>query len=155
MSKKKSGSGKLILLVIVILVLLGVVLIGKKSLIDKKVPVVAVPTVVAQPYADEITVVTPSSNENVTSPLTITGKAKGMWYFEGSFPADLVDENGVSLGTVALTAKGDWMTEDFVDFEGKIEFTPPVGTTGKLIIKNDNPSGMPENDKTLEIPVKF
>lgn len=106
-------------------------------------------------YSDEMLVDNPRPNQSVASPLVIQGKARGNWFFEGSFPAELFDENNVPLGTVALTAEGEWMTEEFVPFTGEISFLKPKTSTGKLIIKNDNPSGLPENEKKLEIPVKF
>jgi len=46
------------------------------------------------------------------------------------------------------------MTKGFVAFEGKITFEKPV-SIGKavLLLKKDNPTGMPEHDDTIEIPV--
>src|ERR1700746_2179249 len=43
----------------------------------------------------------------VTSPLTITGKAKG-WYFEASFPVKLLDGQGNVLASGPAQAQGDW-----------------------------------------------
>jgi len=48
------------------------------------------------------------------------------------------------------------MTEDFVRFSGELIFeTPGVSNRGALILRKDNPSGMPENDDALEIPITF
>jgi hypothetical protein len=48
------------------------------------------------------------------------------------------------------------MTEDFVPFTATIEFeTPDYGDIGALILKKDNPSGLPEHDDAYEIPVRF
>jgi len=106
-------------------------------------------------YRDEIIIDFPRPQTLVESPLTITGKAKGSWFFEGSFPIELVDENGKTLGQAAAKAQGDWMTSDFVSFKGEITFVKPLVAKGKLIIKNDNPSGNSENQKEIKIPVNF
>jgi hypothetical protein len=104
---------------------------------------------------DLIRVDSPRPNQTVESPLLITGQARGNWFFEASFPVKLLDENGSELDAAIATAKEDWMTEDFVPFFVKLEFTVPKGKTGSLILKKDNPSGLPENDDELRIPVAF
>lgn len=106
-------------------------------------------------YVNEIHVDNPRPNQIITSPLTIIGQAQGSWYFEAQFPIELQDENGTSIGTSSAAAGEDWMTNDFVPFTAQLLFTQPAHTTGKLILKNANPSGQPENDKTLTIPIKF
>jgi hypothetical protein len=48
------------------------------------------------------------------------------------------------------------MTADFVPFTATLNFTKPsYGNNGFLILKKDNPSGLPEHDDALEIQVKF
>jgi hypothetical protein len=103
-----------------------------------------------------IVVAAPTVSGAVTSPLTITGKARGTWYFEGSAPAVLLDQNGSVIAHGHIQAQGDWMTTEFVPFTGTLIFDPqPVGSTGTLVLTNDNPSGDPTRQKTLDIPVKF
>ncbi len=54
------------------------------------------------------------------------------------------------------TANDNWMTTEFVPFSSSLEFTPPKETDiGFLILKKDNPSGLPENDDQIEIPIRF
>ena len=106
--------------------------------------------------AELILAATPRPNEVVKSPIEITGKARGFWFFEASFPIRLVDANDTELASGFATADGEWMTEDFVPFTSTLAFpiqTP--GTTGTLILLRDNPSGLPENDDALLIPVVF
>ncbi|MFH1457323.1 MAG: Gmad2 immunoglobulin-like domain-containing protein [Patescibacteria group bacterium] len=100
----------------------------------------------------------PEQNEIITSPLLITGKARGNWFFEASFPIVLVDWDGRIIATAIAEAQSDWMTEDFVEFKAELNFNNPdisVSNRGALILKKDNPSGLPENDDALEIPIKF
>lgn len=106
-------------------------------------------------YKDEILVHAPRPTQKITSPLRISGEARGPWFFEGSFSAELFDPNGQSLGTAILQAQGEWMSEEMVPFVGELTFTAPSGGKGTLMIHNANPSGLPENQKELRMPVSF
>ncbi|MBI5414222.1 hypothetical protein HZA38_01780 [Candidatus Peregrinibacteria bacterium] len=106
--------------------------------------------------SDQIRVTSPQKNEVIKSPLEITGEARGPWFFEASFPIQLVDDKGNLIIESFAEAQGNWMTENFVPFVSKLEFSVPTGiTNGELILKKDNPSGLPENDAEIRIPVRF
>lgn len=99
---------------------------------------------------------TPRAGETVKSPLTIRGEARGNWFFEASFPVTIVDWDGRIIGEGIAQAQGDWMTAEFVPFEATLTFTvdpKAYSNRGALILKKDNPSGLPENDDSVEIPV--
>lgn len=109
---------------------------------------------------DLITVDSPLPGATVSSPLTITGEARGTWYFEASAPVVLTDWDGKIIAQGHVDAQGDWMTSDFVPFKATLTFTIPAPgnpavNRGTLILKNDNPSGDPARDKSVEIPVVF
>lgn len=104
---------------------------------------------------DLIRTTNPRPNELIQSPLEIKGEARGYWFFEASFPIKLVDEKGNELGMAIAQTQSDWMTEDFVPFETKLEFQEPETKKGFLILKKDNPSGLQENDDELRVPVRF
>lgn len=98
----------------------------------------------------------PRPNDKISSPLEIGGQARGTWFFEGDFPVVLTDLGGLIIAKGFLSAEGDWMTEDFVDFSGTLEYAKPdYGKKGTLILQKDNPSGLEENDDALEVPIKF
>jgi spore germination protein GerM len=101
----------------------------------------------------EISVATPRPNQIINSPLIVEGSAIGNWYFEASFPIELIDGQGKILGQSHVQAQSDWMTENLVPFKGEINYQAAATTTGKLVLKNDNPSGLPQNEKKFEIPV--
>lgn len=106
--------------------------------------------------SDLIKLQTPQPNQSVTSPLKIAGEARGGWFFEGSFPVLLVNWDGLIIAQGFATAQGEWMTEDFVSFTAELEFDKPfLYNNGALILKKDNPSGLPEHDDALEIPIFF
>ena len=102
-----------------------------------------------------IRITLPRPGDVVKSPLEITGEARGNWYFEASFPIELSDANGNILASHYATAQGEWMTENFVPFKSIIEFRSPTTATGTLSLRKDNPSGLPEHDDALMLPVKF
>jgi hypothetical protein len=106
-------------------------------------------------YKDMIRVVEPTAGQLVSSPLTISGEARGMWYFEADFPVRIEDANGNELGRHYATAQGDWMTEEYVPFASELVFATPTTEFGVLILEKDNPSGLPEHADQVEIPVQF
>ena len=104
----------------------------------------------------EIFIDSPKENSVVSSPIKITGKAPGNWFFEASAPVTITNWDGLIIGESFITAKGEWMTTDYVPFEGTLEFTnTEYGDYGFLILRKDNPSGLPENDDAIEFKVLF
>lgn len=93
--------------------------------------------------------------DTIKSPLTITGKARGVWYFEGSFPVELRDSNNVQLAIEPATAKTDWMTTDWVSFSTTLNFSASTTGTGILIFHRDNPSDNPALDESYQMVVNF
>lgn len=107
-------------------------------------------------YKDLIQIDFPNKDvEYVSSPLIVKGKARGNWYFEASFPIEVLDEDGSPLGTGIAQAQGDWMTTEYVPFEGKVTFSKPKGKKGSIIFKKDNPSGEAKFDDSVSIAVSF
>lgn len=109
-----------------------------------------------------ITVSAPVPNGFVSSPMLITGGARGQWFFEGSFPVVLTNWDGLVIVEGYATAESNWFTEEYVPFSTTLEFENPYKAgdpdfmkQGFLIFKKDNPSGLPENDDALEIPILF
>lgn len=121
------------------------------------VPVVEEPAQGSVPYKDLIRLDYPAPEAQVTSPLLVKGEARGNWYFEGSFPVVLTDWDGKIIAEGVAQAKGDWMSTDYVPFEVTLNYSveTTVSNRGSLILKKDNPSGLPENDDALEITVFF
>lgn len=112
------------------------------------------------PKEDLIRVFAPMANEEISSPLIIKGDARGYWFFEASFPVVLVDWDGRIIAQTIATAQNNWMTEDFVPFTAELSFEKPefigdFSKRGALILQKDNPSGLPEHDDALEIPIIF
>lgn len=106
-------------------------------------------------YKDLLRNVSVSKDMVIKSPLGLTGEARGNWYFEASFPVKLLDANGKVLFQGPAQAIGEWMTTEYVPFSITVPFPTPETATGTLVLEKDNPSGLPEHDDALRIPVKF
>ena len=103
-----------------------------------------------------IRITTPRPNDVIKSPLEITGEARGVWFFEANFPIVLTDWDGLIIAESYATAQSEWMTKEFVPFKATLIFkNPQYKNNGTLILKKDNPSGLPEHDDALEIPILF
>lgn len=97
----------------------------------------------------------PKAGSEISNPLSFSGKARGIWFFEASFPVRVYDDAGIELGVGIAQAKGDWMTKDFVEFSGQVNFKAPSTDAGKVVFEKDNPSGLEENAGFVEVPIRF
>lgn len=141
----------LIFIIILILIFSGIYFQKSKSSINNNDNV---PTpVITNP---DIEINTPTPNSAVKSPLTVSGKIDSSWMFEGVFPIKILDsqKNVLVQNQGHEVEPGSWTNPGKIPFTATLNFKPTT-TTGFLVIENDNPSGLPENQKTYEIPIKF
>ncbi|MCY1383172.1 hypothetical protein D9M69_712710 [compost metagenome] len=97
-----------------------------------------------------------AERQTVASPLAISGEIPGNWSFEASFPIVLLDPARKIIGQTTAALDGEWMTSNYVPFTATLTFeAPSAGGSGILTLRKDNPSGLPENDDAIEIPVTF
>lgn len=147
-----------IIAVIVIIVAGFFAFSGNQKTITVEIPAQTPPVAEATTTKDIsylIQVATPTPAILVTSPMEISGKARGFWFFEASFPAKIVDANGTELAAFSIETTDDWMTEEFVNFSVTVPFATSTTATGTLILHNSNPSGEAKYDESLMIPVTF
>lgn len=107
------------------------------------------------PETEMIVIDTPVASSSVSSPLIATGSVRGGWFFEASFPVRVFGADGVELGLGIAQAQGDWMTSEFVPFIANVEFDAKANKEGFIRFSKDNPSGLPEYDAHVDVPVKF
>lgn len=91
----------------------------------------------------------------IASPLLVTGKAPGTWFFEANIGLGVLDENGVEIARGHAEADGNWMTTEPVRFVGTIHFVAPLSATGFIEVRKDNPSDLPELDASIRVPIRF
>lgn len=128
-------------------------------------PAPAVPADVAadiEEKQDLIRVESPLPAGAVPPMFEVAGEARGPWYFEASFPIEVLNASGKLITTAVAEAQGDWMTEEFVPFSVTVDVTEAVtkgtitpGEKGTLVFKKSNASGLPEHDDELRIPIVF
>ncbi|MCX6789602.1 MAG: GerMN domain-containing protein [Candidatus Gribaldobacteria bacterium] len=154
MQKKYFIPALAVILVIGVAVCFRLFSVPKESPISQPLNHMQVSTTI-KGNADVIKITKPLANEMVSSPLDIQGEARGTWYFEASFPVKILDLKGNEIATGIAQAKSDWMTESYVPFEVKLDFLVVADTDAVLVLKKDNPSGLPANDDQLEIPIRL
>ena len=141
---------------VVVIGLFVIIVIGAVVLIVLPAPAKAPGGATPASLPDLITVSAPLPNTTIASPLTISGQARGGWYFEASAPVVLKNSVGTVIAEGHVNAQGDWMTADFVPFSTTLTFPPqPAGSAGTLVLMNDNLSGLPENQNELSIAITF
>lgn len=102
-----------------------------------------------------VNVFSPLPGQIINGIVAITGQARGYWFFEASFPIKIIDDKNKELATCLATAQADWMTENFVPFTASLVMPATSASSGFIIFQKDNPSGLPANDASFSLPVKF
>ncbi|HEY9586109.1 MAG TPA: Gmad2 immunoglobulin-like domain-containing protein [Candidatus Paceibacterota bacterium] len=98
----------------------------------------------------------PTPGTTVSTPIAFSGEARGSWFFEGSFPVEVRNITGKTIAKSNAVTRDEWITEEFVSFEGDILLLPqtPSGPLF-LVLKKDNSSGDPTKDEEVIVPVNY
>lgn len=102
---------------------------------------------------DNIVVELPFPGAVTGKDFSVIGKARGTWFFEASFPIEVLDKDGKFLAVGIAQAQGEWMTRDFVPFKADIKVPQSYIGKATLVLKKDNPSGLPEHDASVSFPI--
>jgi hypothetical protein len=102
---------------------------------------------------DDLIAFSIAPNTKVHGIISYRGIVKGGYFFEANILINVLDSNRKVLLKSNATAKDDWMTAGPVNFEGNIDFTNLKKGGAYIEIHNDNASGLPENDKSILIPI--
>ena len=151
--------------IVVLLLMIGVLLwlLSTKSAEAPTVPLATVETSTAvpvetpntspkPPLSAKVLVVFPKPNASVPKKFTVTGKAPGNWFFEASAPIQIRDSENSKIFQGTIKTEEDWMTTKLVPFSGEITVSGYTGPA-TLVLLRDNPSGLPENDDSIEVPI--
>lgn len=103
--------------------------------------------------ADNITVDLPFPGAVTGKEFSVIGKARGTWYFEASFPVEVLDKNGNVLVITPAQAQSEWMTTEFVPFKVVMKVPDSYIGPATLVLNKDNPSGLPEHDASISFPI--
>ena len=136
----------IIILAVIIVVLAGVLLLPSGN-----------PVKSPNQKNEDIKIVSPSPNEEISSPLKITGIVNGNGWagFEGQVgTVKLTDYKGNELSSGILKATTEW-TALPANFEAMLNFVSKNSGPATLIFHNENPSGDSAKDKTYILPIKL
>lgn len=101
-----------------------------------------------------VVVTSPTPGAEVSDPLVVTGRARGYWFLEATFPILLIDDSGYTVAEGVAHATSDWHTTDMVPFEAKVDINSKAHVKSGIIkLEKDNPSG--SNADYVEIPITF
>ncbi len=105
---------------------------------------------------NQVEIKSPVANSTVTGEFSLKGSMPGPWYFEANSLFKILDENYNEIAIGSITALSDWMTEQRVPFDVKLN-TTNFNYKGKatIIIESENVQGDIEGElkvKKMEIP---
>lgn len=150
--------GKLILAIVVIAVFAVAVLFFHKKALAPAVPITdtSLPNTV-QPEIlgnkDDLVSFSILPGSKVSGVTSYSGVIKGAYFFEANIIINILDADKNVLKQSNTMATTDWMTDGPVSFEGNIDFTGLSKGPAYFEIHNDNASDLPENDKSILIPI--
>lgn len=146
------------LIIIVTIVLIFMAWFGyvatQKTLVPPLLPIPSATKITySNATADLIKVETPTPGATTGQVFSVRGQARGTWFFEGSFSIVVLDKSGQILAQSLATSSQDWMTANFIPF--KADFKIPASYIGPatLVLKKDNPSGLPEHEASISFPI--
>ena len=103
--------------------------------------------------SSRVMVTSPGRGAHVEHSFTVAGLAPGPWFFEAQFPVMVRAADGAVVGRAIATAQGEWMTEKQVTFTATMQIDATFHGEATLVLLKDNPSGLPEHDDAVEIPI--
>ncbi len=108
----------------------------------------------------DIVVYQPQPNEKVDMPFSITGQARGYWFYDNAFPIILYDntKTAIAYGTATTTAEiPNSEYEEFVPFSGtfdEYEFLP-VKKKGYILFQRSTGNLETGRNSTVTLPIRF
>jgi|SRR3989338_4559422 len=105
------------------------------------------------PLSARVVVTSPKPDAVVGDTFVVSGQAPGTWYFEASFPIKIVDKDNNFIGQGIAQAQGEWMTVEQVTFTATVVLDGTYSGPATVVLLRDNPSGMPENDDSVSVPI--
>ncbi len=82
----------------------------------------------------------------------VTGRARG-FYFEASFPVEVLDKDGKQIFIGPAQAQGEWMVDSLVPFEITVKVPDTYTGPATLVLHKDNPSDLRQYDASISFPI--
>lgn len=143
-------------IIVVIVVIALVVWFGFFRTVESPVIEIETPKITyINATSDNIRVELPFPDAVVGKAFSVIGQARGTWFFEASFPIEVLDKDGNILATGIAQAQDEWMTEDFVPFKTDIAVPDSYIGPATLVLKKDNPSDIRQYDASISFPINI
>jgi hypothetical protein len=111
-------------------------------------------TPVLEGNTQDLVSVSLTPGQEVSGTVQVTGTLKNNYFFEAVAGVAILDANKKVLRQdTHLEATSDWMTTGPVNFKATLNFNGLPKGKAYVALMNDNPSGLPENQKQILIPV--
>ena len=107
----------------------------------------------SEPLSSSVRVSSPAAGATVGQTFAISGAAPNGWYFEAVFPIMVRDADDNVLAHAQGRAQSDWMISGPVHFTATVTLERIYHGAATLILLKDNPSGLPQNDDSVEVPI--
>lgn len=131
-------------------------LVKELNTIKNKEAIGQTPTPSVSPKAlfDAISFDNLKDGDTITSPFKLTGMIDKSWTFESTFSIEILDKDRKSLKQSPVNVSFENEDSQFGSFSETLTFSTQ-SESGFVVAHADNPSGLPENDKSFEVPVFF
>lgn len=149
--------GKIILLLVILALLsVGIYFLQKEpteEVVDVPVDISSGTMPAIEGNVNDLVSLSIDPNSTVSGLVSFEGSVQGAYFFEGNIQINIVSVDKSVLKAGYATATSDWMTAEPVEFKGEIDITGLPTGPAYFEIHNDNASGLPENDKSILIPI--
>jgi hypothetical protein len=155
----------IIILLVVIIIMLGYMTFARKpqtEIVQVQDQTHIQPQTNPNPHWDNPTITGDSTSlvsfsltpgQEVSGKVTLTGSLKG-YFNEGSTPLWITDESKTKVYLqTPLSSTGDWMVNTPIAFSKTVDFSSMPKGKAYLEIKADNPSGLPQYESSIWIPI--
>ncbi|KKP47245.1 MAG: hypothetical protein UR39_C0005G0058 [Candidatus Woesebacteria bacterium GW2011_GWA1_33_30] len=94
------------------------------------------------------------NGDKITSPVNISGTIDKSWTWEATFSIEILDSARKPLNSMPVSVNFENEVVSRGLFSISISFVT-TAQSGFIVVHADNPSGLPQNNKSFEIPIKF
>jgi hypothetical protein len=143
-----------VLFIVIVVLTCAIIFIPNKTTVPQTTNTGKVATS-TEPQNARVVVTSPMPGAIVAKTFSVTGSAPGPWFFEAVFPIQVRDKDGNVIGSGQAQAQGEWMTEADVPFTASMKIESTYAGRASLILSKDNPSGLPQNDDSVTVPIQI
>lgn len=105
--------------------------------------------------SDMINITSPTSESVVGKEFSVIGEARGQFFFESNARIRILDKDGKIIFSGMVKASENSMTTEFVSFVATVKIPDSYVGKATIILLNDNPSGLEENESTVSFPINI